>query len=343
MDLSLNEEQEAVRELLQHMLGREVTSEVVRNAEPLGHSLALWQKLVDSGVPGLGAPASCGGGDVDLATLAVAAEQVGMVIAPAPVIEHSVALRAIAAADPNFKQLGALVEGSAIAAFAPRRARNGIVGLVPGGAIADVVVALDGAELVAMSSPPGGVAPDNHGCAPIADRDLRAGDRVVLAEGAAAQVAFGHALDEWRVLTAAALVGIAQASLDLAVAYVKERQQFGVPIGSFQAVQHGLADLPGEIDGARLLFHEAAWALANNEVAPTGSSGAELAIMAFLFAGEVARFSTDRCVQYHGGYGVSEEYDAQMYYRRARAWPLVAGDPAKEMRLLGDLVLDGRA
>src|SRR5438552_1609687 len=74
------------------------------------------------------------------------------------------------------------------------------------------------------------------------------------------QERLARALDAWRGLTGALLVGLADGALDLAVAHVSQREQFGVPIGSFQSVQHRLADLATERDGARLLVWEAAWA-----------------------------------------------------------------------------------
>ena len=64
--------------------------------------------------------------------------------------------------------------------------------------------------------------------------------------------------------------------------------------------------------------------------------------MAFIFAGEVARQATAACVQYHGGYGYAEEYDPQLFYRRARGWPLVLGDPADELERLADALLGPR-
>ena len=72
----------------------------------------------------------------------------------------------------------------------------------------------------------------------------------------------------------------------------------------------------------------------------TGASPDAVAAMALLFSGEVARAATARCVQYHGGYGVAEEYDAQLLYRRARGWSLVAGDPGDELDRLAALVLE---
>ncbi len=338
MDLTLSADQDATRDLLRRLFANEVPSTVVRAAEDLGHSPAVWAALAGAGIPGMGVPAELGGGGADLTLLTVAALEAGRCLAPVPLIEHLVATRVLAALDPAHPRLPALVAGDAIAAWAPVAATDGRAALVPGGAVADVVVALDGDVLVAGGGPPPGVAPRNHASAPLADRDLRGPDRRVLATGAAATAARAEADREWRVLTAAALAGLAAGALDLAVAYVKERHQFGVPIGSFQAIQHGLADLPGAVLGAELLVHEAAWALTTCTAAPTGATPAQLAMMALPFASEVARDVTSRCVQYHGGYGVAEEYDAQLFYRRARGWALVAGDPAAGLHHLADLL-----
>jgi alkylation response protein AidB-like acyl-CoA dehydrogenase len=131
---------------------------------------------------------------------------------------------------------------------------------------------------------------------------------------------------------------------------VKTRHQFGVPIGSFQAIQHLLADLPGAVDGGRLLVHKAAWAAqqpapsaadANDTARDAARDAARLARMAFLFATETARSATDRSLHVHGGYGYTEEYDIQLFQRRARGWSLVLDDPAQEYQRLADLLLDG--
>ena len=140
-----------------------------------------------------------------------------------------------------------------------------------------------------------------------------------------------HAVDEWRVLTAGALVGLAGAALELGVEYAKQRHQFGVPIGSFQALAHGLADAATAVDGARLLVREAAWA------ADEGESGATaLARMAFLFAARSAQQATAVALHVHGGYGFTLEYDIQLYHRRAKAWPLLLGDPRRGALHLAD-------
>jgi alkylation response protein AidB-like acyl-CoA dehydrogenase len=206
--------------------------------------------------------------------------------------------------------------------------------------VADVVVGLHGDDLVAVRSAPPGEGPRNHAGAPLADRAARAGERTVLGDRAA----FAAALDEWRILTAAALVGIGAAALDLALAYVLERQQFGRPIGAFQAIQHGLADFPALVDGGRLLVHKAAWAadhglhghidVGDNDITDVGA----LSRMAFVHAAEAAAVTTDRSLHYHGGYGFSREYDIQLYFRRARGWANVLGDPARQRQELADLL-----
>ena len=130
---------------------------------------------------------------------------------------------------------------------------------------------------------------------------------------------------------AVAYAGLADEVLSMGVDYVKQRHQFGVPVGSFQAVQHGLADAATRAEGARLLAFRAVCA------ADAGhQDGDRLAPMALLFSAESARFAADRVLQYHGGYGYSAEYDVQLYYRRAAGWLLQLGDPAAEVsRLAG--------
>jgi alkylation response protein AidB-like acyl-CoA dehydrogenase len=152
-----------------------------------------------------------------------------------------------------------------------------------------------------------------------------------LAEGDAARVAHERAVDEWMALTGAALVGVAARALEIGVAYVKERKAWGVPIGTFQAISHRLADSASAIDGARLLAYEAAWAADDQP-----ERAAELAAMSFAFAYETARDTTYWSLHFHGGYGFMMEYDIQLYYRRARGWANVFTDPELVYRRVAD-------
>jgi alkylation response protein AidB-like acyl-CoA dehydrogenase len=304
---------------------------VVRAAEPLGFDRALWSKLLETGAPGMAAPEQDGGGGADLSTLVVIAEAFGRAIAPVPLVEHLVASRLLPIPD--------IISGSVIATIALHPAdADGTWSLVPGGAVADLVIGIEGDDLVAVHSAAPGVAPRNHASAPLADRNAYDGDRIHVGPAAA----FARALDEWKVLTAASLVGVAAAALDMGVEYVMARHQFGVPVGSFQAVQHGLADLPVLVDGSRLLVHKAAWAGDRKEAGAVDvddndiSDFSTLASMAFVFTADAAAHATDRSLHYHGGYGFAEEYDIQMFYRRARGWSLVLDDPSRECVRLAD-------
>jgi alkylation response protein AidB-like acyl-CoA dehydrogenase len=328
MELAFSSDERELFDAFDQFFSRESPPAVVRAAEPLGFDAALWRKLGAMELWGSGA----GIGD-----LAVIAETFGRSIAPVPYVEHAIASPLVDASS-----LAGSLEDGGIATLSLRPAdADGTWHLVPAGAVATVVVGVDGGELVAVRSDPPNAGPRNHASAPLADRSARSGERIVLASAAD----FELSLARWKVLTAASLVGISAMALELAVAYVKERHQFGVPIGSFQAVQHGLADLPGSIDGARLLTHEAAAALDAGRDVGRGHCDVTLndiddplalASMAFLFAGDIATHATDRSLHFHGGYGFAEEYDIQLYYRRARGWSLILGEPAAEQLALAD-------
>lgn len=137
---------------------------------------------------------------------------------------------------------------------------------------------------------------------------------------------------------ATALAGLGARAVEIGVDYVKERWQFGVPVGSFQGVQHGLATAVTGIDGARFLADRAIWTLDR-----AGADGHRLAPMAFLFAADAALTAAAAALQYHGGYGFAEEYDIQLYYRRAKGWALQYGDPGGEIQRLAALVLPSAA
>ncbi len=329
-DLGFTTDQTTITDLFNSFFSNESRPEVARAAEPLGFDADLWQKTLALGVAGMAVPEANGGGGASLSDAVIVAEAVGAALAPVPIVEHMVAARTHPITD--------LVEGAALGTIALTPAADGRWSFVPAGAVADIVIGVDGGDIVAVRSTAPGVAPRNHACQPLAHRSSRDGDRTVIGDASS----FERVVAEWKTLTASTLVGIAQRSLDMGVQYVKERHQFGVPVGSFQAVQHGLADIPGLIDGSRILAHKAAWA-SQPDVAQTiepefneYTDFSVVASMAFLFAGEAAVHATDRSLHFHGGYGFSEEYDIQMYYRRARGWRLIAGDPRNEYVALAD-------
>jgi butyryl-CoA dehydrogenase len=127
------------------------------------------------------------------------------------------------------------------------------------------------------------------------------------------------ALDTGRMGIAAQAVGIAQAALEEAIRYARERQQFGVPIAQHQAIQMMIADMATQVDASRLMVYRAA-ALKDHNLSFTRESA-----MAKLFAAEAATRVTDLAVQIHGGYGYSKSYPVERYYRDARVTRIYEG------------------
>jgi butyryl-CoA dehydrogenase len=124
---------------------------------------------------------------------------------------------------------------------------------------------------------------------------------------------FMQILDGGRVAIAALSVGLAQACLDEALSYARQRKQFGQPISRFQAIQFKLADMEMEIEVARTMYYTAAWLQMQGK--PYGKE----ASIAKLFASEVSKRAADQAVQIHGGNGFMDEYPVSRYWRNVKA------------------------
>lgn len=329
MDLALSAEQEQLVDSFAGLFAKESPPERVRAAEPTGYDPDLWATLVDVGATAMAVDADHGGWGATMLDLSLVAALVGANLASAPIIESQVAARLLAASGSALAAdlLPACLDGSKVVTLALHPAVGGRLPLVPAGAVADHVVALDGDRLVAFAT---ATQPIRHvanlGGLPLADLVVP-DDAVEVARGAAATELVETAIDEWLTLTASALVGIGARALEMANAYAVERRAWGVPIGTFQAISHPLADSATALDGARLLARKAAWA------ADVGADRRqELAAMAFGFAAETARDATYRSFHVHGGYGFMLEQDVQLHYRRARGWARVWGDTRRSYR-----------
>lgn len=338
MHLKLTEEQEALQDAVSSFLDKASGPEEIREAEPLGWDPKVWQGLTEMGVPTLGVDEALGGSGASLRDMAVVAEACGRRLASAPVVEVMVAARLLAKfSAPAGAFLTDLINGGEPVTLALTAANNGKVSLVPGAAVSTAVIGLDGDDLVVVRVPEGTAAPSNLGTAPLADIDLSVADRVVLASGDEARSAHHQGVEEWRALTARWLVGMAREAQAIGVQYAKDRKQFDVAVGSFQAVQHKFADLETDIDGADLLSNKAIWAL---DVAdPVARS---FPSMAFWFAGDTAQRCASWSLHVHGGYGFMEEYDIQLYFRRAKATRLLLGDPRRDLIALGDTLFSDK-
>jgi alkylation response protein AidB-like acyl-CoA dehydrogenase len=145
---------------------------------------------------------------------------------------------------------------------------------------------------------------------------------------------FLHILDGGRIGVAAMGVGLAQGALDEAIAYAKERQAFGQPIGKFQAIQAKVADLSAQLEAARLLVYRAALQK------DAGESFTLTAAQAKLITGRLAVRACEEAVQIHGGYGYIEEYPVCRFYRDAKILTIGEGtDEVQQMVIAGRLGL----
>jgi acyl-CoA dehydrogenase len=149
-------------------------------------------------------------------------------------------------------------------------------------------------------------------------------------------------LDRAAVLISAELLGLAARMLDVSVDYAKTREQFGRPIGSFQAVKNRLADMHVDVEGMRSSAYYAAWAV------QTGAPGAALAAStAKSWCGDAGRRVVASALQVHGGIGFTWEHDLHLYLKRAEVDARLYGDPAwhraRLIRLLRDRVAAGES
>lgn len=330
MDLRPTAEQQQLVEAFADLFADHATPEVVQAAEvaePTGHDSVLWRRLLDMGAVDMALPDGVLG-SASLLDLALVAEQHGRFLAPSPMVEVQTAARLLerAGAFAAVVDPAELSSGSRLITIAVRSARDGRAQLVPAAAVADDALILVGDRLV-LAPLQGQASPvANLANLPLADVTLT-GNEPVLASGPEAGELVAGALDEWRVLMAAALSGLAARALEIGVAYVKERKAFGRPVGQFQAVAHRLADRAAEVEGAELLAREAAWAA---EAEPDRARS--LAAMALAFSAETAISTSHDALHFHGGYGFMLEYPIQLYYRRARGWAAVLESPADGYR-----------
>jgi alkylation response protein AidB-like acyl-CoA dehydrogenase len=335
MDLSLTEDQSSVRDFFAALFERESPTSAVRDCEGLGFDPRLWTLMRSTGALCMSLAPEAGGGGAGLIESAIVAAELGRRLAPVPFGEHVAAARLLQRAGCPPVVLAEVADAAQPATLALRPARD-LLAALPAGAVARHIVVLDEHDrLLLLRREPSMRAGRNLAGLPLSDEPIRLADcdASQIAAGPEAARAYHRAVDEWRVLLSAALCGLAEQALAIAVGYVRERRQFGVPVGSFQAIQHGLAELTGPISGARLLALKAAWAA---DAAP--SDAPRLAAMAAIFAAELAQLTTTRSLHYHGGYGAMADYDIQLYYRRAKGWPLQLGDPARDLRRLADIL-----
>jgi alkylation response protein AidB-like acyl-CoA dehydrogenase len=140
-------------------------------------------------------------------------------------------------------------------------------------------------------------------------------------------------LNEGRIGIGAQMIGVAQGALEAAIAYIKERRQFGKPIAEFQGVQFQIAQMATDIEAARLLVYNAA------RLKEAGEPFAQQAAMAKLFSSQVADRVTSQCLELFGGYGYSKEYPAEKFYRDAKIGTIYEGTSNMQLQTIAKTLL----
>ncbi|WSQ14069.1 acyl-CoA/acyl-ACP dehydrogenase [Streptomyces sp. NBC_01231] len=326
-----------------------------------GMDAGLWDTLGRQvGLAALGLPESVGGIG-GLAEIAVVCEELGRTLAPVPLLSSTVlAGQVLAGCGTAAKPLAELANGRvhALAVVAPDgvwRSEAVPVGVTwrGGDAVLDGTApfVLDGADaeaLVVAATGPDGVDlfladPREPGVTVrrVPTLDLSRGQAVVTFSGARARALTAggegtevvtRALDTASVALAAEQLGGAQAALDLTVAHVRDRTQFGRAIGSFQAVKHTCADMLLQVESARSAVVRAVRAAGSPQAL------AEAAAVAQSWCGEAFTSVAAECVQLHGGMGFTWEHDAHLYFRRAQSDAVLLGGAAHHRERLAGLL-----
>jgi alkylation response protein AidB-like acyl-CoA dehydrogenase len=331
IDYSLTEDHQALQAAYRDFFKTHCSIETVRAAEESGFDKSLWERLCGMGATTMALPDAVGGDGATLVDLTLVAEEIGRSLAPVPWIDHVCAARLLArlgSAEPD------VVIGQRLASFDPRHDSVRGSRLIPTGSIEDQIIVRDGEDVVRLSFDTRPTKVDNIGRLPMAWVDPAAADTsVVLASGSAAIAEYQRALDEWRVLMAAALTGLVEETMTIAAEFAKTRYTLGVPISTLQGISHPLANIAITVQGGRNLARRAAWFLDNEP-----DERPELAPSAFVFMAEEASKAATMAVHVQGGLGVSAEAAATAYLVRARGWSLAGGDPGASARYVAELV-----
>jgi alkylation response protein AidB-like acyl-CoA dehydrogenase len=326
MDFGLSEDQREIQRTARELLSERARWERVReHAEARRSDEGLWRELCELGWPGIAVSERYGGQGLGMVALSVLCEELGRVVAPVPFLPTVLAAALIEHAgsqEQRERWLPGLAGGETLGAVG--LARDGVAELVVGGVQAGVVVLLEGDHTARVLAADGAGADVGAGGNADADVNVRPLDSIDPTRSAArvsVQNGAGEALtgdvpggvDRALIAVAGELVGVSERALEMTVEYVKERRQFGVPVGSYQAVSHRCAQMLLDTEQARSLTAFAAWtADADPARLP------EAAAMAKAAASDAGRDVTAGAIQAHGGIGFTWEANVHWLYKRAQ-------------------------
>jgi len=331
MPIAITSEHNDLADSVRSFVARVAPSEVLHEAleTPIPNPPTYWKAAAEQGLQGLHLSESVGGQGFGILELAIVLAEFGYGAVPGPFVPSAIASALISASDPEDKRLEALASGDAIAAYAidsgltATRHGDGLVirgevRAVPAAAQASILVlpvAIDsGEEWVVLDA-------DQLEIEPVASVDplrplahVRANAVEVGDDRVLANLSRTRARALMSTLLSAECIGVARWATDTASEYAKIREQFGRPIGQFQAIKHKCAGMIAETERATAAVWDAARALDEED---EDSSFEFAAAVAATLAPVAAQHTTQDCIQVHGGIGFTWEHDTNVYYRRA--------------------------
>ena len=333
MDFGLSDDQREIQRTARELLADRAKPERVReHAEAHTMDRELWRELCELGWPGIAIAEEHGGQGLGTIELSILCEELGRSLAPVPLLPTARAAAVIqhgGSDEQRSRWLPGLASGETVGAIA--NAVDGSCDLVIGGAEAGVIVLVedDGTARVCAAS--------DADVTPTASVDpTRSAARVSFGDAGEAlagdaQAGVGSAL----AAISSELVGVCSRTLEMTVAYVKDRKQFGVPVGSYQAVSHRCAQMLLDTEKARSAAAFAAWA-ADSEP----SLLAEAAAMAKAASSDAGREVTASAIQAHGGIGFTWEADVHWLYKRAQVDAALLGGAKRHRSALAGILAD---
>jgi alkylation response protein AidB-like acyl-CoA dehydrogenase len=335
MRFVFTEDQRLFQSTVRDFLTKQCPPDEVRAlwSDPVGRSEARWSGLAEMGVIGLLVPSDFGGLGMDEVDLVLLLEEAGRAALPEALVETAaVASRLLAETATGSQQqrwLTAIADGTAVVS----------IGLEAGGPyvtdahVADLLLLERHGELHAV-----GRGAFDAVAQPSVDGGRRifrvewtpSPDTLLSADAAVLSAAFDRAA----LGTAAELVGIADRMIEMTAEYARQREQFGKPIGSFQAVKHHLANALLKVDFARPAVYRAAWSVAHDE--PTRARDVS---MAKAFASDALDTSARVSLQVHGAIGYTWEHDLHLWMKKGWALASAWGDAAWHRRRVSDWLL----
>jgi len=340
-----------------------------------GYAEDQWKKMAELGWTGLIVPEEYGGAGLNMVDMVVVLEEMGRVVMPGPffasVILGGLAIDLGGSAAQKQRYLPDLAAGSIKATLAQveesgRWDAEGIAlsAKAAGGGFtlsgtklfvhdahnADLLIVpvrtggsgIDGVTLLLVDAKAKGVSirllktmDQTRKLCEVTFAGVAVGKDAVLGEVGKGWVLLDRLVDRAKVALCAEMCGGAQKVLEMSVEYAKVREQFGKPIGSFQAIQHKCANMMVQVESAKSATYYAAWAVAND--VPEAHLAA---CMAKAYCSDAYRFVSAEGIQIHGGIGFTWEHDMHLYFKRAKGSEVTFGDATWNRELVAQVVLD---